>query len=95
MNCTLKFKDLKTLHFDGSVNTHNCRIWEQENPRGILQSPLHSPKVTVWCGFSAAFILDPHFFEELIARGPVTYSINGYRYTALCQNKIVPDLEAR
>ncbi|GFW81413.1 uncharacterized protein TNCV_377611 [Trichonephila clavipes] len=38
------------FHLDGSVNTHNCRIWETDSPHSILRVPLHSPKVTVWCG---------------------------------------------
>lgn len=87
--------DEANFHLDGSVNTHNCRIWEPENPCSILQVPLHSPKVTVWCGFTASFILGPYFFEELTARGPVTCSINGQRYATLLENKIVPDLQAR
>ncbi|GFY09440.1 uncharacterized protein TNCV_4321191 [Trichonephila clavipes] len=49
------------FYLDGSVNTHNCRIWESDNPHSTLQVPLHSPKVTVWCGFSASFILGPYF----------------------------------
>ncbi|GFU68100.1 uncharacterized protein TNCV_1708141 [Trichonephila clavipes] len=34
------------FHLDGSVNNHNCRIWESDNPHSTLQVPLHSPKVT-------------------------------------------------
>ncbi|GFW90963.1 uncharacterized protein TNCV_1758371 [Trichonephila clavipes] len=70
------------FHLDGSVNTHNCRIWETDNPHSTLQVPLHSPKVTVWCGFSASFILGPYFFEELGAGCSVTRSITGQRYTS-------------
>ncbi|GFV71321.1 uncharacterized protein TNCV_1476261 [Trichonephila clavipes] len=83
------------FHLDGSVNTHNCRIWETDNPHSTLRVPLHSPKVTVWCGFSASFILGPYFFEELGAGGPVTCSITGQRYASLLRNKIIPDLQAR
>ncbi|GFU35820.1 transposable element tc3 transposase [Trichonephila clavipes] len=83
------------FHLDGSVNTHNCRIWETDNPHSTLRIPLHSPKVTVWCGFSASFILGPYFFEELYAGGPVTCSITGQRYASLLRNKIIPDLQAR
>ncbi|GFU19327.1 uncharacterized protein TNCV_3032491 [Trichonephila clavipes] len=67
------------FHLDGSVNTHNCRIWETDNPHSTLRVPLHSPKVKACCGFSASFILGPYFFEEL----------------GLLQNKIIPDLQAR
>ncbi|GFU64910.1 uncharacterized protein TNCV_785611 [Trichonephila clavipes] len=31
------------FHLDGSVNTHNCRIWETDNPHSTLRVPLHSP----------------------------------------------------
>ncbi|GFW75300.1 transposable element tc3 transposase [Trichonephila clavipes] len=32
------------FHLDGSVNTHNCRIWKSNNPHSTLQVSLHSPK---------------------------------------------------
>ncbi|GFU61745.1 uncharacterized protein TNCV_4612231 [Trichonephila clavipes] len=36
-------------HFllSGTVNTHNCRIWDTENPHTFQEIPFHSPKVTV------------------------------------------------
>ncbi|GFX76820.1 uncharacterized protein TNCV_1952611 [Trichonephila clavipes] len=82
------------FHLDGSVNTHNCRILESDNPHSTLQVPLHSPKVTVRCGFSTSFILGPYFFEELVAVGPVTCSITGQRYASLLRNNIIPSLQA-
>ncbi|GFT54416.1 transposable element tc3 transposase [Trichonephila clavipes] len=84
-------------HFrlDGSVNTHNCRIWETDNSHSTLQVPLYSPKVTVWSGFSASFILGKYFFEEIGAGGPVTCYTTGQRYASLLRNKIIPDLQAR
>ncbi|GFV45124.1 transposable element tc3 transposase [Trichonephila clavipes] len=87
--------DKAHFHLDGSVNTHNCRIWETDNPHSTLRVPLHSPKVTVWCGFSTTFILGLYFFEELGAGGSVTCSITGQRYASLLRNKIIPDLQAR
>ncbi|GFY34451.1 uncharacterized protein TNCV_2821371 [Trichonephila clavipes] len=87
--------DKAHFHLDGSVNTHNCRIWETDNPHSTLRVPLHSPKVTAWCGFSASFILGPYFFEKLGAGGPVTCSITGQRYASLLRNKIISDLQAR
>ena len=35
----------------GAVNKQNCRFWCEENPKIIHEQPLHSPKLTVWCGF--------------------------------------------
>ncbi|GFV52693.1 DUF4817 domain-containing protein [Trichonephila clavipes] len=69
--------DEAQYHLYGSVT---CRIWETDNPHSTLRVPLHSPKVTVGCGFSTSFILGPYFFEELGAGGPVTCSITGQRY---------------
>ncbi|GFU11159.1 transposable element tc3 transposase [Trichonephila clavipes] len=91
----IPWTDEAHFRLDGSVNNHNCQIWESDNPHSTLQVPLHSPKVTVWCGFSASFILGPYFFEELGAGGPVTCSITGQRYASLLRNKICPDLQAR
>ncbi|GFU60287.1 uncharacterized protein TNCV_3404331 [Trichonephila clavipes] len=83
------------FHLDGSVNTHNCRIWETDNPHFTLQVPLYSPKVTVWSGFSTSFILGKYFFEKIGAGGPVTCYTTGQRYASLLRNKIIPDLQAR
>ncbi|GFT74790.1 uncharacterized protein TNCV_2516841 [Trichonephila clavipes] len=47
----------------GDVKNHNCRIWATSNPREYTQKPLHSPKVTAWCGFTGSFIIGPFFFE--------------------------------
>ncbi|GFU29914.1 uncharacterized protein TNCV_1686921 [Trichonephila clavipes] len=33
--------DRAHIHFYGSVNTHNCRVWESGNPHPTLQVPLH------------------------------------------------------
>ncbi|GFV45546.1 uncharacterized protein TNCV_4855681 [Trichonephila clavipes] len=53
------------FHLDGSVNTHNYRIWETDNPHSTLRVPLHSPKVTVWCGFFRVFYFWPVFFRGI------------------------------
>ncbi|GFW89763.1 DUF4817 domain-containing protein [Trichonephila clavipes] len=45
--------------FHGDVNNHNCPIWATSNPREYTQKPLHSPKVTAWCGFTGSFIIGP------------------------------------
>ncbi|GFW30037.1 DUF4817 domain-containing protein [Trichonephila clavipes] len=56
-----QIKLLFSLH--GDVNNHNCPIWVTSNPREYTQKPLHSPKVTAWCGFTGSFIIGPFFFE--------------------------------
>ncbi|GFU79430.1 uncharacterized protein TNCV_871991 [Trichonephila clavipes] len=67
------------FHLSGTVNIHNCRIWDTENPRTFQEIPLHSPKVTVWCGFTATFILGSFFFEETTRNGPVTCTVTAKR----------------
>ncbi|GFX34552.1 uncharacterized protein TNCV_3657901 [Trichonephila clavipes] len=38
------------FHLSGTVNTHNCRIWDTENSRTFQEIPLHSPRAfpTAW-----------------------------------------------
>jgi len=53
-------------HFNlcGFVNKQNYRFWSSENPQEIQQRPLHSQKVTVWCGVMCDRIVGPFFFED-------------------------------
>ncbi|GBL81419.1 hypothetical protein AVEN_143703-1 [Araneus ventricosus] len=83
------------FHLRGSVNTQNCRIRERENPSQMQPLPLHSQKVTVWYGFTAAFIVGPFFFEEIGPSGPVTCAVNGTRYETLLCNQLIPALQQR
>ncbi|GBO11283.1 hypothetical protein AVEN_271758-1 [Araneus ventricosus] len=57
--------------------------------------PLHSQKVNVWFGFTAAFFVGPFFFEEIGPSGPVTCTINGTRYESLLRNQLIPALQQR
>ncbi|GBN56519.1 hypothetical protein AVEN_270774-1 [Araneus ventricosus] len=57
--------------------------------------PLHSQTVTVWCGFTAAFIVGPFFLEEIGPSGPVTCTVNGSRYESLLRNQLFPALQQR
>ncbi|KFM62865.1 hypothetical protein X975_09651, partial [Stegodyphus mimosarum] len=52
------------FNLNGQVNTHNCRIWASENQRAIHQVPLNPPKVTVWCGFTATFVIVPYVLKS-------------------------------
>ncbi|GFW96601.1 uncharacterized protein TNCV_2846581 [Trichonephila clavipes] len=76
----------------GSVNTHNCRIWATENPRTVLETPLHDEKVTVWVGFTTSTVIGPFFFEEMRDSGFVTATVTGERYADMLQNRIIPSL---
>ncbi|GFU68758.1 DUF4817 domain-containing protein [Trichonephila clavipes] len=83
-----------SLH--GDVNNHNCRIWTTSNPREYTQKPLHSPKVTAWCGFTGSFIIGPFFFEtQCPVNGWITETINAQRYLTLLRKTVVSCLIQR
>ncbi|GFV48877.1 uncharacterized protein TNCV_1342861 [Trichonephila clavipes] len=84
------WSDEAHFHLSGTVNTHNCHILDTENPRTFQDIPLHSPKVTVWCGFTATFILGPFFFEETTRNGPVTPTVTARRYKNMLENLLHP-----
>ncbi|GBM27181.1 hypothetical protein AVEN_9851-1 [Araneus ventricosus] len=81
--------------FQGSVNTQNCRIWARENPFQMHPLPLHYQKVTVWCGFTTAFIVGPFFFEEIGPSSPITCAVNGTSYESHLRNQLIPALQQR
>ncbi|GFX96966.1 uncharacterized protein TNCV_1996981 [Trichonephila clavipes] len=83
-----------SLH--GDVNNHNCRIWATSNPREYTQKPLHSPKVTAWCGFTGSFIIGPFFFEtQCPVNGWIMETVNAQRYLTLLRETVVPCLIQR
>ncbi|GFV38715.1 uncharacterized protein TNCV_4420831 [Trichonephila clavipes] len=86
------WSDEAHFHLSGTVNTHNCRIWNTESPRTFQEIPLHSPKVTVWCGFTATFILGPFFFEETTRNGSVTCTVTARRYKNMLENFVAPQM---
>ena len=63
----------------------------------VLESPLHSPKVTCWCAMTASGLLGPFFFE---ASNGTTVTINKDRYVGILEKlwlKIAddPDLDTQ
>jgi hypothetical protein len=79
------------FHLDGSVNKQNCRYWAAENPRQLHQRPLHSPKVTVWCGVTKFGIVGPYFFEE----DKTSLTVNSAHYVEMLNNFLLPELRRR
>jgi hypothetical protein len=47
----------------GSVNRQHMRHWSDNNPRRLHGKPLHSERVTVWCGISAVGITGSYFLR--------------------------------
>ena len=79
-------------HFQlcGSVNKQNMRYWSDVNPLELHQKPLHSQKVTVWCGFSAFGIIGPYFFED---QNGNTVTVTSDRYVAMLNEFVFPQLQ--
>ncbi|GFV06030.1 DUF4817 domain-containing protein [Trichonephila clavipes] len=78
-----------------SVNNHNCRIGATSNPREYTHKPLHSPKVTAWCGFTGSFIIGPFFETQCPVNGWITETVNAQRYLKLLRETVVPGLIQR
>ena len=88
------WSDEAHFHLHGDINTHNCRIWADANSHVVHQIPLHSPKVTVWCGFTASFINGPYFYK-VGRNGLTTCSVNSDRYANMLENFVIPELQQR
>ena len=60
------WSDEAIFSLDGTVNTHNCRIWGKSKPKHFITKSLNSPKLCVWMAFSSKFGLEPFFFNGTI-----------------------------
>ena len=63
-NTVLMMSDEAHYHLNGYVNKQNFRYWATTNPRELHEKPLHSPKVTVWCGVTGTEVVGPYFFRK-------------------------------
>ena len=84
----IMMSDEANFYLNGMVNKQNCRYWAVENPSENYERPLHSPKVTVWCGVSERSVVGPYFFE--MAGNTVT--INSERYVTMLNDFLRPEL---
>uniref|UniRef100_A0A8D8XBS9 Transposase n=1 Tax=Cacopsylla melanoneura TaxID=428564 RepID=A0A8D8XBS9_9HEMI len=74
------------FHLSGYVNKQNCRFWGTENPRICHEEPLHSLKVTVWCGVYAGKLISPYFFQDDVGN---TVNVN----RAMVNEFLLPQLD--
>lgn len=84
------FSDEAHFWLNGYVNKQNCRIWGAENPRAIVETPLHPEKLTVWCALWAGGIIGPYVFRNADGQN---ITVNGERYRNMITNFFVPHLE--
>ena len=78
------------FHLSGFVNKQNFRYWADENPQNLIEKPLHSERVTVWCGIGTIGVVGPYFFEE---EGRCV-TVNSDRYSDMLLNFLKPRLES-
>jgi len=60
-----------------------------------MPKPLNDPKVTVWCGLTSEFILEPYFFEDEHNGQLRTTTVNGARYEEMLESFVLPALHDR
>lgn len=80
----IMFSDEANFHINGAVNRHNCRYWSQEPPEELHETPLHSPKVVVWCAFWSGGVIGPFFFSG---------NVDGDSYLAMLKDYFIPEIE--
>ena len=61
---TVLMTDEAHFHLSGYANKQNYSYWAPENPQELHQRPLHSERLTVWCGMASFAVLGPYFFED-------------------------------
>ena len=57
------FTDESHVYLTSPPNKQNTRLWLSKKPEIRSQVPLHSEKVTVWCGFNAKQVFGPFFMK--------------------------------
>ena len=88
----LIFTDEAHFYLSDFVNRQNMRYWAPDNPNVILQKPLHSPKVTVWCGVGIKGIIGPYFFEDADGKA---VTVNADQYIEMLKNFVGPALRRK
>jgi len=72
------FSDECHIYLKGMPNRQNYRNWSATKPNEFFEKPLHSPKITVWCGLSGNQIYGPYFFEDPGTEHPQTVNSQTY-----------------
>lgn len=84
------FSDEAHFQLSGYVNKQNSRIWGDENPHNIHETPLHAEKVTVWCALWSGGVIGPYFFEN--DQGE-TVTVDGERYRRMITDYFWHEIE--
>jgi hypothetical protein len=85
----LLMTDEAHFHLSGVVNKQNMRYWSSVKPKELHEMPLHSPKVTVWCGVGVFGIVGPYFFET---DNEAAVAGTSERYVTMLEDFVAPHL---
>ena len=80
------WSDEANFTLDGSINRHNCVIWSPSPVNVLVSKGLHPEKVTVWCGISSTFVLQPYFFDS---------TVTGNNYLGMLEQHMLPQLDEK
>ena len=72
------------FHLNGYINRQTTRFLEFERPDIVVQKPLLSARVTIWCAVSGHGILGPYFVED-DAQNTLTVNQERYREIIIAQ----------
>ena len=86
------FTDESHVYLTSSPNKQNTRLWLSKKPEIRSQVPLHSEKVTVWCGFNAKKVFGPFFYEDSETEKAVT--VTKERYTDMLAQIFLEESES-
>lgn len=76
------FSDECSFYLNGLVNRHNCRYWDDTNPRLFREAHTQNPeKLNVWAGILGNRIIGPYFLPG---------NLNGEMYLELLETYIYP-----
>ena len=84
------FSDESHILLNGYINWQTTCFLGFEWPDIVVQKPLHSVQVTIWCAVSGHGLLDPYFVED-DAQNPLT--VNQERYREIIIAPYVRDLK--
>ena len=79
-HCTL-WSDEAVFHTDGFVNRHNCHYWVAHDPELTVEKMQNRPKVTVWCGMTAARFISAYLLRD---------TMNVKRYLQMLEDYVWP-----
>ena len=89
------WSDEAHFYLNGTISTQNSRISTSEQPHAVQEIPFYPQRLTVWCGFTADFIIRPYFFEIITQARPQTCSVNAERYHDMLSRFVIPQLQQR